>query len=349
MSHNGPVANPLNSEPSRPGDDAPTPSRNDASNALPATPTGGSWPRLRLVARTLGSLLLGWALVWGPVTLVAKGLAPVIDATFDLRPELLSAIRRTCIYLAAVAGYWAYVHWYEKRDATELRLRPVSLLLSGAAGFGLMAIPIAALFAVGAYDLVLFRGISSALVGPAVLIVIAATLEELVFRCLLFRVLERSWGTWFALVVQALLFALQHLGNMESAGASDVVVMLVSVTLGGLLWAVVFILTRNLWATTANHAAWNFTILLCGVPLSGNEDWRAISPLTSRYAGPDWLTGGMFGPESSLLAIASTTVAVALLLRVARRRAPWFKPESLGTKSADISSAKPTGVTESPL
>lgn len=150
-------------------------------------------------------------------------------------------------------------------------------------------------------------------------------------------------------MVQALLFALQHLGNVESAGASDVVAMLVSVTLGGLLWGVVFILTRNLWATTANHAAWNFTILLCGVPLSGNEDWRTISPLMSRYAGPDWLTGGMFGPESSLLAIASTTVAVALLLRVARRRAPWFKPEGLGTKSADIVSAKPTGVSESPL
>jgi hypothetical protein len=187
------------------------------------------------------------------------------------------------------------------------------------------------------------------LVGPAALIVIAATLEELVFRCLLFRVLERSWGTWFALVVQALLFALQHVGNLESAGAGEIAVMLVSVTLCGLLWAVVFILTRNLWATTANHAAWNFTILLCGVPLSGNEDWRAISPLTSRYAGPDWLTGGMFGPESSLLVIASTTVAVALLLRLARRRAPWFEPEGPGKKSADVVSAKPNGGIASPL
>lgn len=296
---------------------------------------------MRLVARTLGALLLGWAAVWGPVVLVAKVLAPAIDATFDVKPELLSAIRRTCISLAAVAGYWAYVHWYERRDATELRLRPASLLLSGAAGFGLMAIPIAALFAIGAYELVLFRGISSALVGPAVFIFIAAALEELVFRCLLFRVLERSGGTWFALVAQALLFALQHLGNVASAGTSDVVVMLVSVTLIGVLWGVIFILTRNLWAITANHAVWNFTILLCGVPLSGNEDWRSIAPLTSRYAGPDWLTGGMFGPESSLLAIASTTVAVALLLRVARRRAPWFKFEGLGAKSAAGVAANP--------
>lgn len=306
--------------------------------------------RLRLAARTLGSLLLGWAVVWGSVILVAKGLSPLIDATFHPGPDLASAIRRACIFLAAVAAYWAYVHWHEKRDATELRLRPVRLLLGGAAGAVLMAIPIAALFAVGAYELVQFRGISSALAGPAVLIVIAATLEELVFRCLLFRVLERAWGTWVALAVQAVLFALQHLGNLGNAGTRDVVVMLVTVTLGGLLWGGVFILTRNLWATAANHAAWNFTILLSGVPLSGNEDWRAISPLATRYAGPDWLTGGMFGPESSLLAIASTTVAVVVLLRVAASRS-WVDrhPHEQPTRASATTAAMPNYGLDAPV
>ena len=104
------------------------------------------------------------------------------------------------------------------------------------------------------------------------------------------------------------------------------VTMLIAVTLAGLLWAAVFVLTRNLWAAAANHAAWNFTILLAGVPLSGIEDWRKLAPLESRFAGPDWLTGGMFGPESSLLVVASTTVAVVLLLRAARRRGAFFEP-----------------------
>src|SRR5262249_30644441 len=147
----------------------------------------------------------------------------------------------------------------------------------------------------------------------AAVIGIAATLEELVYRCLLFQVLERSWGTRVALAAQAVLFALQHLENVERGGIADVVAMLVSTTLTGLLWAAVFMLARNLWVAAANHAAWNFTIFLSGLPLSGIEDWRALAPLESRYAGPDWLTGGMFGPESSLLVIASTTVAVVLL------------------------------------
>lgn len=278
------------------------------------------------IVRTLVSLLLGGAAILGPILLFRQGVLPLIETAFHLAPEWLSVVRRAGIFVAAVGGYWAYVHWHEKRPATELHLRTTRLLLGGASGALLMALPLAVLFAVGAYEQVLFRGASPELLGVAVVIGIAATLEELVYRCLLFRLLERAWGTKLALVAQAVVFALRHLENVEHAGTRDVVTMLVSVTLLGLLWGGVFVLARNLWAVAANHAAWNFTILLSGMPLSGIEDWRKLAPLESRSAGPDWLTGGMFGPESSLLVIASTSVTVVLLLRTARRRGAFFVP-----------------------
>lgn len=282
--------------------------------------------RLRVASRALVSLLLGAVAILGAVLLFRQGLLPLIDAVFQPGPEWLSAFRRAGILLAAVAAYWAYVRWYEKREATELRLQPLRLALGVASGVVLVGLPIAILFALGAYELVLFRGFSSALVGVAGVIVIAAVLEELVYRCLLFRVLERAWGTGVALAVQAIVFAVMHLANVEQGSAADVMAMLVSVTLLGLLWAGLFVLTRNLWVVAANHAAWNFTILLSGVPLSGIEDWRALAPIESRYAGPDWLTGGMFGPENSLLVMVSIAVAVVLLLRAARRRGAFLSP-----------------------
>jgi uncharacterized protein len=282
--------------------------------------------RMRVAGQMLGSLLLGGAAILGSILIFRQGLLPLIEAAFHPGPELLSVFRRVGILLTAVMGYWAFVHWHEKREATELRLRPSQLMLGGASGAALVALPMAVLFALGAYEPVLFRGASPALLGIAALIGIAAILEELTYRCLLFRVVERAWGTKVALAVQAVVFALVHLENVEQGGISDVVTMLIGVTLAGLLWAAVFVLTRNLWAAAANHAAWNFTILLAGVPLSGIEDWRKLAPLESRFAGPDWLTGGMFGPESSLLVIASTTVAVVLLLRAARRRGAFFVP-----------------------
>ena len=283
-------------------------------------------PRMRVAGRMFGSLLLGGVAILGSILIFRQGLLPLIDAVFHPGPDLLSVLRRTGILLTAVAGYWAFVRWHEQRDATELRLRPIQLILGGASGAAMVALPMAVLFALGVYERVLFRGASSALLGVAALIGIAAILEELTYRCLLFRLLERAWGTTVALVVQAVLFALQHLENVAQGGTSDVVTMLIAVTVTGLLWAAVFVLTRNLWVVAAHHAAWNFTILLAGVPLSGIEDWRTLAPLESRLAGPDWLTGGMFGPESSWLVIASTTVAVVLLLRAALRRGAFFAP-----------------------
>lgn len=281
---------------------------------------------MRVVGRMLGSLLLGGIAILGPMLVFRQGLLPLIDVVFQPGPEWLGAFRRAGILLSALAGYWAYVHWHEKREATDLRLQPVHLMLAGASGAGLVALPIAVLFALGAYEMVLFRGASRSLLGVAAVVGIAATLEELTYRCLLFQLLERAWGTGVALAAQAVLFALPHMENVEQGGTADVVVMLVSVTLLGLLWGGVFVLARNLWVAAANHAAWNFTIVLSGMPLSGIEDWRALAPLESRYSGPAWLTGGMFGPEGSLLVIVSTAVAVVLLLRTARRRGTFRAP-----------------------
>jgi membrane protease YdiL (CAAX protease family) len=281
---------------------------------------GGARPRWRLVVRTLGSLLLGAVAILGPMVVFRQGLLPLIDTIFGPGPAGLSAIRRTGLLLAAIGGYFLYVRWHEKRRASELRLRPVPLLLGAAGGALLVGLPIALLFALGAFEVELVRAPSPALLGVAVLIGIAATLEELVHRALLFRVLERFWGTLVALVLQAVLFAVPHFENLEGAGGRHLAMMLLSVSLLGLLWAAVFVLTRNLWVAAANHAAWNFTILLSGVPLSGIEDWRPLAPLETRVAGPDWLTGGIFGPESSVLVIAAVAVAVVLLLRRAGRQ-----------------------------
>ncbi|MDX2220659.1 MAG: CPBP family intramembrane glutamic endopeptidase [Burkholderiales bacterium] len=283
-------------------------------------PEGLLRQQARITLRLLGSLLLGGVAVVGSIALFRQGLLPLIDMVFQPGSESLSAIRRTGMVLAALGGYWAFVHWHEKREAIELKLRPVSLMLAAAGGAVLMVLPISMLFALGAYEMVNYRGFSSSLVGVAVLIGIAALLEELVYRLLLFRLLERAWGTGIALAVSSAIFAVAHMENVENSGAFTVVAMLVSVTMAGLVWGLVFVLTRNLWAATANHAAWNFTILLSGVPLSGIESWRDVALLESRYAGPDWLTGGMFGPECSALVLVSNAIAIALLLWWARRR-----------------------------
>ena len=307
----------------------------ESSQSVPMTRPTRTRQRIRATLGMLGSLLVGAAVVLGAMVLFRQGLLPLINAVFLPSPETLSMIRRAGILLTGVGAYWAYVRWHEKRRVTELHLEPVALILGGVGGAALIALPICLLFVIGAYEMAIYRGASTALFGVAALIGIAATLEELVFRCLLFRVIERTWGTAIALSIQAVLFAFQHLENVAQGGVLDAATMLVAVVVLGLLWGGLFVLTRNLWVAAANHAAWNFTILLSGVPLSGIEDWRPQAPFESRYAGPDWLTGGVFGPESSLLVIFFATIAVVLLLRTAKRRGAFVVPVGESERRAE--------------
>ena len=73
-------------------------------------------------------------------------------------------------------------------------------------------------------------------------------------------------------------------------------------------------------AVAAHHAAWNYAILLTGLPLSGLDDWREAAPIASVAQGPDWLTGGAFGPETAIPTMLLVAAAVVVLFRLARRR-----------------------------
>ena len=104
-------------------------------------------------------------------------------------------------------------------------------------------------------------------------------------------------------------------GSNHDAGA----VALVTVTLAGLMWAGVFVLTRNLWATAAHHFCWNATIFGTGLPLSGETDFRVKAPFESAYQGSTLMTGGGFGPENSLINAVVSAGIVFALWRLARR------------------------------
>ncbi len=275
----------------------------------------------RLVIAVTKKLLLAFAALFGAVLFVRMLLLPGLQAIFHPDDSVTSLVRRTGIIVSAVLAYWAYVRIVEDRNASELRPATLAIMLGGASGGLLMAISMLLVLALGAYEITAYHGLQHGLLGIAGLIVIAATLEEIAYRCILFRILEAAWGTVPALCLQSVIFALGHLENIEGrASMQELVTMIVSVTLTGALWTLVFVLSRNLWAAAANHAAWNFTIILSGLPLSGIEDWRRMAPMVGEYRGPVWLTGGLFGPESSIVTIVMLAVTVAAMLYWAKRK-----------------------------
>lgn len=215
----------------------------------------------------------------------------------------------------ALAVYWGFVRFVERRPVTELAKRGRRQFGMGLwLGFLLYAASIAILMWLGAYRI---GGVNSwlYLLPMLPMAISSGVFEELIHRGVLFRVTEEYLGSWIALAASSLVFGLRHLGNEDGTlqGA-----LFLSVEAGVLL-AAAFMLTRRLWLGMGFHMSWNYTQggIFSGA-VSGNDmPPGLIAPVIS---GPELLTGGKFGIEASIIAFALCTATGLILLVLAIRR-----------------------------
>jgi membrane protease YdiL (CAAX protease family) len=157
-----------------------------------------------------------------------------------------------------------------------------------------------------------------------------ATVEELLFRGIVFRLVEELVGTRGALVASSLLFGLLHLVN---PGATLWGALAIAVE-AGLMLGAAYAAMRSLWPAIGIHLGWNFVEAgIFGATVSGSDHGPA-GLLTASLPGPAALTGGGFGPEASLLALVVCTVPTVLFLRIARRRGLVYRRRRAAAGSA---------------
>ena len=141
----------------------------------------------------------------------------------------------------------------------------------------------------------------------AIVLLPAAFFEELFIRGFAFAVLRRVGGWRMALIVTSVVFGLLHAWNPGADAESILAVTVAGFFLGGILLA-----TGSLYAAGAAHFAWNWVmagalhISVSGIP-SMDPDYRTVE------TGPDWLTGGPWGPEGGVAAVAAMFVAIFYL------------------------------------
>jgi len=191
-------------------------------------------------------LLLALGAVVAAVQLFRLLLLPVIQSLVQPGDEVTSGLRRSGIFFAALVAYWAYVRLIEKRPVTELRLAPAPIAVGAASGALLISLAMLALYVIDAYEVVAWRGLQGGLAGTACVVGIAAMLEEIVFRGIIFRILEQAWGTLPALWLASALFALMHYANLEPDISNlAIITSMVAGTLIGAFWTLVFVLSRK--------------------------------------------------------------------------------------------------------
>lgn len=268
-----------------------------------------AWTRRILASPPLRVLVLGFLL------LVLMGLSADVMESYAADP-VKAAVHVIALAVAGLALYIAHAHVVEQRAASELGTHRLGRQLGTGllVGAGLYALCEGILMTMGIYRIDGLNPLSFMI--PAVAMALSSgVFEELLFRGVLFFSVERWFGSWIALIVSSLVFGLSHLGNPQATleGALFIAVE------AGILMGAAVMLTRQLWLGIGLHVAWNYTqqAIFSGI-VSGND--AAPGLIRSTIEGPDYLTGGEFGVESSVLALLlCTTTGVVMLVMAVRR------------------------------
>jgi hypothetical protein len=166
------------------------------------------------------------------------------------------------------------------------------------------------------------------------ILAVAALAEEVAFRGYPFQRLVDSIGPIAATLLLSILFGVAHMFNPGANTASVVITIF-----AGWLLAAAYLRTRALWFSWGWHFAWNVSMgVLFGLPISGLTRFSPI--IQSNTVGPEWITGGDYGPEASVVAgivILGGLIAVFVMTRGYAHR--YARPAAAPNQPAGMGAA----------
>ncbi|MFC1785353.1 lysostaphin resistance A-like protein [Candidatus Neomarinimicrobiota bacterium] len=170
------------------------------------------------------------------------------------------------------------------------------------------------------YDILYINTIITSLLWFFIIGISVSWFEELTFRGYLLQNLTDGIGIKWAALLSSVIFGLLHLLNPNASVLPGIIIILIT-----FLLVLGWLRTGQLWIPFGLHAGWNFFMgPIFGFPVSGMvED----SLLKLTITGPEWITGGDFGPEGGFLVLPIIGIGFILLfvLTKGRKDTPWIQ------------------------
>lgn len=146
-----------------------------------------------------------------------------------------------------------------------------------------------------------FKGLGFYLFGAAI--------EEIFFRVgLLLVLIYFLKNIPLAILLEIALFGWVHLNNPSANYLTAV-----SNGIGGLMYSLALIYTGRIWMPFTLHVFWNFAQSFWGFNVSGLTYYSDIFVSISPH-GVDYLSGGAYGLEGSIIGIAARFLVLALIV-----------------------------------
>ena len=209
-----------------------------------------------------------------------------------------------------------FAKFIEKRKMSELGLKKEKMFKHYGLGilFGFATFSFIILIEVltGALKINGFNalGISALVLIPfAIGFMIQSFEEELLFRGYLLPSIAAKNCAISSILISALAFGIVH-----SFNTSFSLLACLNITLIGIVFGLVYVITKNVWVVSGFHFIWNYVQgCLYGVHVSGINVKESILNSTV-VEGKDILSGGGFGTEGSIITTIVIFIIIVILL-----------------------------------
>lgn len=270
------------------------------------------------------------AVLYAAYLMLSQGLSSPTELLGAVQPEKLPLwfylLLKTAELIMLLPLTWAFRRFIDRRDFASLGFhrdwRWMRDLLLGLALGGVQIFAIFGLEWAGGWLSVellagpaLARGLAAGGLA-AVLFVLVAVGEELIFRGYLLTNLRDGSGPAVALLLSSVIFGLFHALNPNFN-----LLALLNIALAGAGLGYALLLTGNLWLPMAYHFSWNFFQgAVLALPVSGAR-YGGLLAVSDQGAAP-LITGAAFGPEGGIIGTLALLSTFPLLWLWGRRRRP---------------------------
>lgn len=147
------------------------------------------------------------------------------------------------------------------------------------------------------------QNLGVALLGYLSFFLLVSLVEEVICRGYLLNMVTEHLNYKVGIAVSAIIFTLAHIGNNHFSW-----IAFCNLTLGGILMSLLYLKHQSLYVPIGFHWIWNyFQGNILGFGVSGTD---VLGILQIQIDGPDWLTGGYFGLEGSLITCLLLAIAI---------------------------------------
>jgi membrane protease YdiL (CAAX protease family) len=260
------------------------------------------------------------------VILPADALGLVSRETIETYPTVLYLIIGTFTMVGLLFILW--IRFFERRTLASVGLifnRQAKTLYVRGFAIGLLmgSAVVCGILLLGGYGLEAGAGSKSRDLIPILILMVAfivqSGVEEMVFRGWMMSRISARFGLWAGIIGNSILFTLMHVefDGLDTTPVAMIVLFNLMTFLFSVFLSFLVIREKSIWGASAWHAAWNWIFITWfALPTTGIE--LGLSPLVRDLApvegAPEWLTGGMTGPEGSVLTLIVLTLGCLILL-----------------------------------